>query len=72
MERIGTAQQSSVDRDEAVEAFKKWLDQQVIVARVALKGKKRLLALLGLRWGRGVFSRSRPPLSSCGDQRYGQ
>ncbi len=43
------AQQSTVDRDEATADFKKWLDQQVIIARVALKGKKRLLALLGLR-----------------------
>ncbi|MCP4538955.1 MAG: hypothetical protein GY832_17610, partial [Chloroflexi bacterium] len=43
------AQQLTVERDEAVAAFKKWLDQQIIVARVALKGKKRLLAFLGLR-----------------------
>jgi hypothetical protein len=43
------ARQSTVERDEAVAAFKAWLDQQIVIARVALKGKKRLLELLGLR-----------------------
>jgi hypothetical protein len=43
------ARQSTVERDQAVAAFKTWLDQQIVVARVALKGKKRLLELLGLR-----------------------
>ncbi len=41
--------QSTQDRDAAVKAFKEWLKQQIVVARVALKGKKRLLELLGLR-----------------------
>ena len=41
--------QSTLERDEAAAAFKAWLDQQTVVARVALKGKKRLLELLGLR-----------------------
>jgi hypothetical protein len=43
------ARQATLDRDEAVAAFKAWLDQQVVVARVAFKGRKRLLQLLGLR-----------------------
>ncbi len=43
------ARQSTVERDQATAAFKTWLDQQIVVARVALKGKKRLLELLGLR-----------------------
>ena len=43
------SRQSTVERDEAVDAFKNWLDQQIVIARVALKGKKRLLELLGLR-----------------------
>ena len=41
--------QSTVARDEAVAAFKDWLDQHVVVARVALRGQTRLLELLGLR-----------------------
>jgi len=43
------ARQSTVERDAAVAAFKAWLDQQTVVARVAFRGKKRLLQLLGLR-----------------------
>lgn len=43
------ARQSTLERNEAVAAFKVWLDGQIIVARVALKGRKRLLELLGLR-----------------------
>ncbi len=43
------ARQSTEDRNAAAEAFKGWLKQQTVVARVALRGKKRLLELLGLR-----------------------
>ncbi len=43
------ARQSVQERDQAVGVFKAWLDGQVVAARVALKGKKRLLELLGLR-----------------------
>jgi hypothetical protein len=48
-ERLPTPGQSTQARDQAVAAFKTWLDQQFVVARVALRGKARLLELLGLR-----------------------
>ncbi len=41
--------QSTLERDQAVTAFQVWLSQQITIARVALKGKRRLLELLGLR-----------------------
>jgi len=41
--------QSTEDRDREAAAFKAWFGRQKIVARVALKNKKRLLELLGLR-----------------------
>jgi len=42
-------QQSTVERDEAVAAFKEWLDMTEAVAKMALKGERQLLEMLGLR-----------------------
>jgi hypothetical protein len=42
-------QQSTVERDETVDALRAWLDKAETVARLALKDKCQLLELMGLR-----------------------
>ncbi len=43
------AQQSTVERDEAVEALRDWLNTGRTIARLALKDNRRLLEVVGLR-----------------------
>ncbi|MCP4603512.1 MAG: hypothetical protein GY847_23840 [Proteobacteria bacterium] len=43
------AQQSTVERDEAVEALGVWMRKAQTVAKLALKDKRQLLELMGLR-----------------------
>ncbi len=42
-------QQTTVERDEAAAALKEWLDKTETVAKMALKGQRQLLEMLGLR-----------------------
>jgi len=43
------AQQSTVERDEAVEALQAWVSKAKTVAKLALKDKRQLLELMGMR-----------------------
>ena len=43
-----TAQQSTIERDEAVDDLKVWHSKAQKFAKIALKGKKQLLEALGM------------------------